>query len=158
MKNLRLLLLKTKLSGGFILCCLIFCLLLLSTILIHQSVLRYFISSKVDARTRNRVLPGGYIIIQSQLILLQYHHTFSFHFLNRDDGLFPQSVIYCSSKDNNTWWLLTILCLEDNHRIIGTGFLYLNRCNCAAWYLIDLFRLGNRTYVDGGRTCLGICG
>ena len=74
----------------------LFCLFLFYHILRKWSALHYFNSGEVDARTQIRVLPGGYIIFQYHLILLQYHHIFSFNFLNRDDGLFPHRAIRCS--------------------------------------------------------------
>ena len=89
MKSFRYLLLNHFFSGGCILCCLLFCLFLFSTIFIHQPALHHFSSGEVDSRTRIRVLPGSQIILQSHLLLLQYHHIFSLNFLNRDDILFP---------------------------------------------------------------------
>ena len=63
-----------------------FCLLLFSPILIHHSALRYFSSGGLDSQNQIRVLPGGYIIFQSCLILLQYFHRLHLCLLNRDDG------------------------------------------------------------------------
>ena len=63
-----------------------FCLLLFSPILIHNSALRYFSSGGLDSQNQIRVLPGGYIIFQSCLILLQYFHRLHLCLLNRDDG------------------------------------------------------------------------
>ena len=131
---------------------------LFSTILSHQSVLRYFSSGEVYAWTRIRVLPGAYIIIKSHLLLLQYHNTLSLDWFNMGCGLFTHSIIRCSSEENVSWWLFTTLCLEYSHRIIDPGLLYLNRCNCAVLYIIYLFRLGYRRYLDGGSTCMGIRG
>ena len=54
----------------------------------------------IASRTRIRVLTGGYIIIQSHLILLQYCHLSSFHLLNRYDGNFCHSAMCCILEDN----------------------------------------------------------
>ena len=64
-----------------------FSLFLSFPIIRHQSALRYFSSGEADSRTRIRVPPGGFIIYQSHLLLLQYHHKLFLHFLNRDDCL-----------------------------------------------------------------------
>ena len=63
------------------------------SILSHQSILRYFRSGGVDSRTQIRVPPGGYIMYQSHLLFLQYHHKVFICLLNMGDGLFPRSVI-----------------------------------------------------------------
>ena len=109
--------------GGCLLCCLLFCLFLFSPILIHQSALRYFSSGGVYSRIWIKTPPWGYIIYQYHLILLQYQHAFFPRLFNRGDGSFPRSVIRCRPEDNAPWWLLTTLCSEYNHRIIGPGHL-----------------------------------
>ena len=143
-----------------------FSLLLLSPIIINQSVLWYFSSGEVDYRTWIRVLPGCYIIFQSHLILMQYDHLllmqydniFSPHSWIGMTVLFNHNFICCILEDNVTRLLFNKFFPEGNHNIIGPGFLYLNRCNCVAWYLIDIFRLGSRIYFNVGRTFLSICG
>ena len=70
-----------------------------------------------------------------------------FYSLSWYDGYFPPSLILCSSEDNVTRKFLTTIWLEDKNRTTCTGFLYLNRCNCMAWYLIDLFRTGYRRHL-----------
>ena len=133
-----------KLLGGCLLCHFLFCLFLFSPILGHQYVLCYFISGEVYSQIRIRFPPSGYIMYQYHFLLLHYHHAFFLNVLNGYDGSFPHRIIYCSSEENIHWWLLTTLCSEDNCRIISTGYLYLNRCNCAVWYLVDLFILCSR--------------
>ena len=54
----------------------------------------------IASRTRIKVLPGGYIIIQYHLILLQYFHLLSFHLLNRYDGNFCHSAMCYILEDN----------------------------------------------------------
>ena len=157
-ENLQIDLVKDTTFGSCLIFCYIFCLFLFSPILSHQSALRYFGSGDVDYRTRIRVLPSGFIIYKSRLLLMQYLHRFSLRFLDRYEGSFRYSAIHCSSEDNITWWLLTTLFSQDSHSIIHPDVLYLNICNCAAWYLVDFFSLGSRRYLDGGSTCLGICG
>ena len=156
MNSFTSILLKKLFSGGYLLCCLLFCHSILSPIISHHYALRYFISGEVDYQTRTRVPPGGYIMYQSHILLLNCHRALFLHLLNRYGGFFPHRFIHCSSEENVPWWLLKNVLSEDNHRITCTGYLYLNRCNRAAWYFVYLFRLGSRIYLDGGITCLGI--
>ena len=133
-----------------------FFLFLLSPIFIHQSVLYYFIRGDAYSQTIIRVTPGCFIFYQSHLLLLQYRHVLFLNFFNRQDCSFPQNLIRCSSKNNFPWLLLRTLCSEDNHRIIGTGYLYLNRSNFVVLYIVDFFSLGSRIYLDEGSIFLGI--
>ena len=135
-----------------------FRLFLFSPILIHQSTVLYFSSGEVDSQNRWRIIPGGYIIFQSHLILLQYLHIFSPHFFNWGDGSFSHSVICYISEGNISWLLLNPLYSKDNHMIIGYGFFYLNRCNIVACYPIDFFGVGSGRNLEGGSTCLSVHG
>ena len=158
MKSFRSLLLKMQLLGGRILCCFLFCLLLLSPILSHQYALRFFISGEVDSWNLIRFISGGYTIFEYHLIFLHYIHIFSFPFLNWYGGSFLCSFICCSSEDNIYILFLNPLYLEDNHRIIVYGLFYLNRCNGVAFYPIDFFCVGSGQNLYGGSTYLSVCG
>ena len=57
--------LKMQISGGFLLYCFLFSLLLFSPIFRQKYVLLYFSSGEVDYRTQIRVPHGGFIICQS---------------------------------------------------------------------------------------------
>ena len=66
-------------------------------------------ASEVDYWSRIWVLLGGdkvVIILQSNLILLQYLHLFFLHFLKGNDASLPHSVVRCGLEDNITRWLL----------------------------------------------------
>ena len=89
----------------------LFSFFLFSPILGHKSVLCYFISGGVYSQTQIRFLHSGYIIFKYHLLFLQYHHTFYFYLLTRDDGLLPRSFICCSLEVNDIWLLLTALFL-----------------------------------------------
>ena len=116
------------------------------------------LSGEVYSWTKIRVLPGGYIIFQSQIILLNYRNIFNLFLLKRYDGSFYHIVIRCRLEDNFPWWFTTNLCSEDNHMIISTDVLYLNRFDCTEWYLVDFFRPGSRIYFFGEITYLVILG
>ena len=123
-KSFRFLLLKMQLSGGCLLCCFLFCLLLFSPILVYHSVLRYFSSGKIYSRAWIMVPHVGFIFYQYHLYLFIYdRRVFFLHILNRDDCYFSHSIICCSLENNVPWWLLHTLCSEDNHRIISPGNL-----------------------------------
>ena len=124
-----------------------FTLFLLSPILRHQSAFYYFIISEVDSQNRIMVLPGGYIFLQSQLLLMKHRNILFVNFFNKDNGLVPHNIIRCSSEDNVCWWLWAILWLEENHMVIGPDLFYLNRYNCVSWYIVDFFSLGSKIYL-----------
>ena len=123
MKSFRSLLFKMQFLGGCLLCCFLFCLFFFYPILTHQSALCYFSSGEVYYRNITRVLPGGFIIYQYHLLLMQYHHAFFLHFLNRDDCSFSHSTIRCILENNFPVLLLRTLFSEYNHRIISPGYL-----------------------------------
>ena len=95
-----------------------------------------------------------YIIFHSRLILLQYLHMLSLCLLNFDDVSFTHSGIRCILEDKITILFFNPILLEDNHRIIYPGLFYLNRCNCAVWYTIDVLSIVSRRDIEGGKTCL----
>ena len=126
--------------------------LLLSATSLYCTTLK---ASEVYSQTRISVLPGGYIIFQSCLILLQYRHIFSFRFLNRDGSFFLQhSTLKLGGKFS--WMIFEYPFLEENHRVIGPGLLCLNRFNYAVWYLFGLFILVPIRYLNGVSTYLCI--
>ena len=133
---------KTQLLGGCLLCCFFLLPLIFCAILIQQSALSYFISGEIDSRTWTRVFPGGYIILQYQLIFLQYWHIFSLHFLNRVNSLFHHIIMCCISEDNFTSWFLNNLSSEDNHSVLILSLLVYN--------LVSFYSLiiASRSYVN----------
>ena len=134
-----------------------FCLLLLSPIIGHQSALQYFSSSALYYWNRIRVLPGGYIIFIYHLIFwIIATYSLLIYLIFMTVSYLTESLP-CSLKDNVPWLLLTTLFLEYKHSITSPYLLYLNRWNCIEWYLVDLFILGYRRYLDRGRKCLGVC-
>ena len=86
--------------------------------------------------------------------MLQDFRLFLLQLLKGVGGLFPHSVICCGLEDNIPRLLSNTLCLEYNHQIIGSGFLYFDRCNGELCYCIDVFSLGSRRDLGGGNTYL----
>ena len=107
--------------------------------------MRYFSNGWVYTQNRIRFPPGGFITYQYHFLFFQYHHALFVQFLTSDDCFFPHRFIRCSLDNNVPWQWLPDLFLEGKHRIISSGYLYLNRYNCTAWYIVYFFSLGLRS-------------
>ena len=124
LKSFRSILFKTQLLGGCIIFYFLFCLFLFSHILSHQSKLHRFPDSNQGFSWRLNYFPISLSFAPVSPYILSF-------LSNRDDGSFHRRIIRYSLEEHFPWLLFTTLCSKDNHRSIGPGVFYLNRCNYA---------------------------
>ena len=132
-----------------------FCLFLFSPILIHYYLLRYFSSGEVDTWTRIIVIPGGYIIFHSHLLLLNYLHIFSLSLLNMYDSALPFTASYAAARRKiflDDCWLTFSRRKPYYHRFWFLVPQYFQLCGIiCSWFLQPWIQkiLGRRQIIPG---------
>ena len=122
-------------------CFYLFCILVLSSFIIHLSTLFHHNIGEVDSRSRIRIPPGGCVLIfQFYLIFFKYNHKLSLHILKTEYSSLLHCVIQCRPEKHFYVWLSSNTPRsDDHHRISGPCCNELNRCKCVFYNLFDEF-------------------